>query len=30
MHVRTPVAVGVIGLLVILLSTFCYYHVGAR
>jgi hypothetical protein len=30
MHVRTPITVGLILLLVVLLSAFCYYHVGAR
>ena len=30
MHVRTPIMLGVVVLLVILLSAFCYYHVGAR
>jgi hypothetical protein len=30
MHIRTPVMIGVVVLLVIFLSTFCYYHIGAR
>ena len=30
MHIRTPVMIGVVVLLVIVLSTFCYYHIGAR
>lgn len=29
MHVRTPIMVGVIVLLVVLLSAFCYYRVVA-
>jgi hypothetical protein len=29
MHVRTPVMIGVVGLLVVLLSAVCYYRVGA-
>jgi hypothetical protein len=28
MHVRTPVMIGVVVLLVVLLSAFCYYRVG--
>ena len=27
-HVRTPVMIGVVVLLVVLLSAFCYYRVG--
>ena len=29
MHIRTPVTMGLILLLVVLLSAFCYYRVGA-
>ena len=29
MHVRTPIMIGVVLLLVILLSGFCYYRVGS-
>jgi hypothetical protein len=29
MHVRTPIMLGVIALLVIVLSAFCYYRVNA-
>ena len=29
MHIRTPITVGLILLLVVLLSSFCYYRVGA-
>jgi hypothetical protein len=29
MHVRTPVMIGIICLLVVLLSAVCYYRVGA-
>jgi hypothetical protein len=29
MHVRTPVTIGVIVLLVVLLSAFCYYRVSS-
>jgi hypothetical protein len=29
MHVRTPIMIGLILLLVVLLSGFCYYQVGA-
>jgi hypothetical protein len=29
MHVRTPVTIGVIVLLVVLLSSFCYYRVSS-
>jgi hypothetical protein len=29
MHVRTPIMIGVILLLVVVLSAFCYYRVGA-
>jgi hypothetical protein len=29
MHVRTPIAAGVIVLLVVLLSAFCYYRVSS-
>jgi hypothetical protein len=29
MHVRTPIMIGVIALLVVLLSAVCYYRVGA-
>jgi hypothetical protein len=29
MHVRTPIMIGVIGLLVVLLSAVCYYRVNA-
>jgi hypothetical protein len=29
MHVRTPIMIGVVLVLVILLSGFCYYQVGA-
>jgi hypothetical protein len=28
MHIRTPVTLGVVVLLVVVLSAFCYYHVG--
>ena len=28
-HIRTPVMIGVVGLLVILLSAVCYYRVSA-
>jgi hypothetical protein len=28
MHIRTPVMIGVVVLLVVLLSAFCYYRVG--
>jgi preprotein translocase subunit SecD len=28
MHIRTPVMIGVVGLLVVLLSSFCYYQMG--
>jgi hypothetical protein len=28
-HVRTPIMIGVIGLLVVLLSAVCYYRVSA-
>ena len=29
MHVRTPVMLGLVGLLVVLLSAVCYYRVNA-
>jgi hypothetical protein len=29
MHVRTPIMVGVILVLVVVMSGFCYYQVGA-
>ena len=29
MHVRTPIMIGVVLVLVVLLSGFCYYRVGA-
>lgn len=29
MHIRTPITVGLIMLLVVLLSSFCYYRVAA-
>jgi hypothetical protein len=28
MHIRTPITIGVVVLLVVFLSAFCYYHVG--
>jgi hypothetical protein len=28
MHIRTPITIGVVVLLVVVLSAFCYYHVG--
>jgi hypothetical protein len=28
MHIRTPITIGVILVLVVLLSAFCYYRVG--
>jgi hypothetical protein len=29
MHIRTPIMIGVILLLVVLLSGFCYYRLGS-